>query len=520
MLATAQITGSKAAMVEAITGAAGPDALSAPRAANRAAPLATVASVDEDGVGAMKVAELKARLKSLGVKASGTKPELQARLRGLAENEAKTTQRVHGDSPQPPTTDQAMRPWTSAGEQSKLTTEKEESAEWTRLKNARAAMAISYITLQGEATSGKAKIWSIRVFERQDGGVIETSHGYLGGKIQTKEKVITQGKNIGRKNETTPIQQAESEARSAWKKKKANGYAEQGGGVMETDPSTRGKGNDASADVPWPMLAHEYQKRGKGFVFPCYVQPKLDGTRAVGMPGKGIFSRLRKTFPHMEHILGELAQLPEDLILDGELYTNELTFQELVGLVKREKLKAGDAEKQLKIKYHVYDLIVNHPYETRKEMLAALFESHRFQHLVMVPTDRCESDAQMKLQHNAYVEDGFEGIMLRAPYGDYKHSRSADLLKYKKFLDTEFEVVGFKEGEGQEKGCVIWMCRTEGGRTFHCRPRGTRESRMELFRNGGDYLGKMLTVRYQELTCSEEQVPRFPVGIAFRDSTE
>ena len=59
MLATAQITGSKAAMVEAITGAAGPDALSAPRAANRAAPLATVASVDEGGVGAMKVAELK-----------------------------------------------------------------------------------------------------------------------------------------------------------------------------------------------------------------------------------------------------------------------------------------------------------------------------------------------------------------------------------------------------------------------------------------------------------------------------
>jgi hypothetical protein len=493
MLATAQITGSKAALVEAITGAAGPDALSVPRAANRAAPLATVASVDEDGVGAMKVAELKARRQSLGVKASGTTPELQARLRGLAENEAKATQRVHGDSLQPPTTDQ--------------------------LKDTRAVISYSmFPTLQGEATSGKAKVWSIRVFERQDGaGVIETSHGYLGGKIQTKEKAITQGKNIGRKNETTPIQQAESEARSAWKKKKENGYAEQGKEVMETDPSTRGKGDDASADVPWPMLAHEYQKRGKGFVFPCYVQPKLDGTRAVGMPGKGIFSRLRKTFPHMEHILGELAQLPKDLILDGELYTNELTFQELVGLVKREKLKAGDAEKQLKIKYHVYDLIVNHPYETRKGMLAALFESHLFHHLVMVPTDRCESDAQMKLQHNAYVEDGFEGIMLRAPYGDYKHSRSTDLLKYKKFLDTEFEVVGFKEGEGQDKGCVIWMCRTEGGGTFHCRPRGTRESRMELFRNGGDYVGKMLTVRYQELTCSEEQVPRFPVGIAFRD---
>ena len=137
MLATAQITGSKEAMAEAITGAAGPDALPAPRTANRAAPLATVASVDEDGVGAMKVAELKARLKSLGVKSSGTKPELQARLRGFAESDAKGTLRVHGGSPQPQTTDQAMRPWTSAREQSKLTTEKEDVAEWTRLKNTR-----------------------------------------------------------------------------------------------------------------------------------------------------------------------------------------------------------------------------------------------------------------------------------------------------------------------------------------------------------------------------------------------
>jgi hypothetical protein len=92
-----------------------------------------LASVDEDGVAAMKVAELKARLKSLGVKSSGTKPELQARLRGLAENDAKAVLRVHGASPQPPTTDQA----TTAGKQSKLTTEKEDVTEWTRLKNTR-----------------------------------------------------------------------------------------------------------------------------------------------------------------------------------------------------------------------------------------------------------------------------------------------------------------------------------------------------------------------------------------------
>jgi DNA ligase-1 len=38
---------------------------------------------------------------------------------------------------------------------------------------------------------------------------------------------------------------------------------------------------------------------------------------------------------------------------------------------------------------------------------------------------------------------------------------------------------------------------------------------MELFQNGSEYVGKKLTIRFQELT--DEGLPRFPVGIAFRD---
>ena len=384
-------------------------------------------------------------------------------------------------------------------------------------------------TLHGEATSGKAKIWSVRVLSRDGTGIIETTHGYMGGKMQVNEKVISTGKNIGKKNETTPFQQAESEARAAWVKKIESGYAESAlvmeqkedsddepSGCLAVPMRALGRSKGVVADVPSPMLAHEYQKRGKGFVFPCYTQPKLDGTRAVGMPGKGLFSRLRKTFPHMEHILQELTMLPADLILDGELYTNELTFQEIVGLVKKETLKQGDAEKQLKIKYHVYDIIdTTKTYEARMADLAKLFATHTFRHVVLVRTIRCASEAEMKTQHNTFVADGYEGIMLRSPQGLYKHSRSADLLKYKEFFDAEYEVVGFKEGEGQEKGCVLWMCQTEKAQTFHCRPRGTREDRAELYQKGAEYVGKKLTVRYQELT--DEGLPRFPVGIAFRD---
>jgi ATP-dependent DNA ligase len=384
----------------------------------------------------------------------------------------------------------------------------------------------TFPTLQGEATNGKPKVWSVRVVERDGNGMIETSHGYLGGKIQISEKVITVGKNIGKKNETTPVQQAISEAHAAWTKKKESGYNEPAAAAPSNDePSglltksmvSRSKGIDAA--VPSPMLAHEYQKRGKTFAFPCYTQPKLDGTRCIAVQGKGLFSRLKKSFPHMEHIMEEVNRIPSvgTLILDGELYSDELTFQEIVGLVKRETLKPGDAEKQRKIKFHVYDIIKPTDYEDRLEHLRRMFYANHniLNHVVIVSTNLCRSEEEMKKQHAEHVANGYEGIMLRNPMGLYKHSRSVDLLKYKEFFDAEYNVVGFKEGEGLEAGCVIWNCCNADGKEFHCRPRGSREERMELFQQGAAYIGKMLTVRFQELT--DEGLPRFPVGIAFRD---
>lgn len=383
--------------------------------------------------------------------------------------------------------------------------------------------------LQGDAQNGKTKMWSIRVFERNGMGVIETTYGYVDGKKQVNEKVIAEGKNVGKKNETTPLQQAINEARSAWIKKKESGYAATGSAaaVATTESSDeeaegeaeavteggRGKGIDAS--VPSPMLAHDYNKRGKSIQFPCYVQRKYDGTRCVGIPQKGLFSRNRKAYPHLEHIVEELNKLPPTLVLDGELYSNTLTFQEIVGLVKRETLKKGDEEKQKQIQFHIYDIINDKPYEQRLAALKYIFSSCKFQYLVLVQTDVCASEDHMKELHAQYVAEGYEGIMLRNKNGGYKGVRSADLQKYKEFYDDEYEVIDYKEGEGQEAGCVLWICQTKEGKVFHCRPRGTREERIQLFQEGYNYVGKKLTVRMQELTV--DGIPRFPVGIAFRD---
>ena len=128
----------------------------------------------------------------------------------------------------------------------------------------------------------------------------------------------------------------------------------------------------------------------------------------------------------------------------------------------------------------------------------------------------CLKKEDIPVQHTKWVAAGYEGLMLRNKAAKYRVGvRSADLQKYKEFEDAEYRVVGFKEGDGLEKGCVVWLCETTKSQQFAVRPRGTHEERQALFLDGAKYVGKQLCVRYQELTT--DGIPRFPVGISFRD---
>jgi ATP-dependent DNA ligase len=393
------------------------------------------------------------------------------------------------------------------------------------MSSASASSSVTFPLLYGEASTGKVKQWSISVVEEDGCGVITVEHGYLGGKLQQNRKVIREGKNLGKRNATTAMEQAIAEARAQWVKKKESGYAPKGveeekgeavGAVGAVEEKGRGKGQNETA--PTVMLAHDYHKRGKDIIYPCFVQPKLDGTRCVAVPGKGLFSRNKKAYPHLEHIRRVVDRLPATMVLDGELYSDELSFQEIVGLVKSETVTEEEEKKAKKIRLHVYDLVCDLPYHQRWMNLQMLFRrlgAGRETALVLVETEHCENEEEMKAKHAEYMERGYEGVMLRNREGMYRGVRSTALQKYKEFLDDEYPVVGFQEGQGLEEGCVIWMCQTPEGALFSCRPRGSREDRQRLFQEGEQYVGKMLTVRYQEKT--DAGLPRFPVGITFRD---
>ena len=282
------------------------------------------------------------------------------------------------------------------------------------------------------------------------------------------------------------------------------------------------------------MLAHTYdplssKNTKNGIVFPCYVQPKLDGLRCIcylvpngssssGEPKVVAQSRTGAYFETVEHICAELRPIllqNPGLILDGELYTADMPFEELAGLIKRKKASDTNVNRQC-IKYHIYDVVVDGDYSERHDRIIGTVGSGTRHHLEVVHTQLIHTVGEFKQAFGEYVEAGYEGIMLRNANGLYRQNyRSHDLQKYKEFVESEYPIVGFKEADGRDKGTVVWVCATAECRQFSVRPRGTQEQRRQWFQDGHKYQGKLLTVIYQEL--SELNVPRFPVGKAIRD---
>lgn len=389
--------------------------------------------------------------------------------------------------------------------------------------------------LYGKEKNGKIKIWKATIYydDVKNCAMSSIEFGQLDGKKQNANREYTEGKNIGKKNETTCLQQCINETRKKWSdKKEKESYSltiqDENKDEKKYNEKYENKDEEKDNEKYFPMLAHTYEpnsnkKKKKDIVFPCYVQPKLDGLRCIIYEDKKgnviCQSRTGSYFETMDHISQELKYFLNSTrkILDGELYTNDIPFEELAGLIKKKKITEDDRKKLLNVKYHVYDIIdENKKYSERYLDIITLFSEKEYKYVVSVPTYTAKNTESFKKFFGDFIEMGYEGIMLRNIEGMYRcNYRSNDLQKYKEFKESEYIISGFKEGDGRDKGTVIWICNTVDNKEFSVRPKGSLEERRKLFQNGKEYIGKKLTVIYQEL--SEMGVPRFPVGKDIRE---
>jgi ATP-dependent DNA ligase len=372
-------------------------------------------------------------------------------------------------------------------------------------------------------SKGKKREWTIDVIDNGDFSEIVINAGLVDGKLVETRIPVLVGKNTGKANATTHYSQALAEALAKFELQERSGYVQD---INEVKQAVLRSG------ISCPMLAQKFhstlaQKGSKNLEKlklegeRVYIQAKIDGNRCLAKitkNGVNLYTRkgdLMLRIPHIEEQLIEsFSNFDEDeIILDGELYSDEISFNTLNGLLRKED-KTNDDLAQLKsIDYIIYDTYSEQGYENRFETIKQ-FQSES---VLLIPNYEiiASNDAiQAKLED--FLEKGYEGAMLRVLGKPYDHKRSWNLCKIKEFSDDEYLVLDVETDVMGRLGKFVMEMKTptmdRDGKlitTFKAGVTGmSHEEGYEILKNKANYIGKMATIEF--FTLSEYFVPRFP----------
>jgi DNA ligase-1 len=390
--------------------------------------------------------------------------------------------------------------------------------------------------LYGKDKKDSYKVWSIETRGTTDGSThIIINHGQEGGKMTEKVDVITQGKQ-GRNTS----EQATSEAAGRLKKQIDKGYRYT---KEELD------------ELPMlAMLAGDYNKIGHRITFPCYGSDKLDGVRCLAKKKDGVVTLESRTGqPYiLPHVVIELESFMFDgEVLDGEIYLHGYALQDITSAVKRtdtqkevDKAKkkldkaVGSQAEETSALIEYDEALLIHMLRPRLEFIIFDIPSHNYDflgrlgamsevldtiqkttpnplHIKVLDYYVVEDDEHLRtVLHPKRVERGFEGVMLRNVFGMYESGkRSADLQKFKTFLDSEFVIVAT---ELDSEGLIVFVCANDMNDKQFNVIMGSKEQKALWALTPNKFLGRMLTVKYQS-RYKDTLLPQFPTGVAFRD---
>ena len=281
-----------------------------------------------------------------------------------------------------------------------------------------------------------------------------------------------------------------------------------------------------------PMLAGNYDpEKAK---FPYIATPKIDGIRFVMVDGVALsrkFKPIRNEY--IQKILSEC--LPDGI--DGELTSGD-TFQSSTSSIMTIK---GEPEFKVWIFDYVNpeDSTIN-PYYLRMLELSDLKIKGNFQYEKLIGTN-VKNESELVEIDRIYLENGYEGTMLRNPHGTYKFGRSTVnegiLLKVKHFVDDEAPLIDIiekysnqNEAEVDELGytkrssSIAGMVPMNTTGALVVNKDGAKlkigsglddQTRKEIWENKEKYLNKM--VKYKYFPQGVKDLPRHPVFIGFRD---
>ena len=364
-----------------------------------------------------------------------------------------------------------------------------------------------YPKIYSRDSHGKIRVW----WMEQDDNKYRTISGTQDGEKVTTNWTIVEGKNVGRSNQTSDIEQAEKEVSAKYKDQLSTGYFED---IAKVDEKLYFE----------PMLAFKYENYADKIDWSKgnYVSEKMDGLRCI-LTKNGSTSRNGKKLVSFPHILESLRGLFEKcpyLVLDGEIYCDRLSdnFNKIISLAKKTKPTLEDLEESKQyIQFWVFDApSCPGGFHDRYLFLCDLINKYlpNNKYIKICCHELIDKPEKIEEKLQEYISLGFEGLMLNTFGGKYEQKRSKNLLKYKKFQDCEAEVLDIVEGVGNRSGMFGYaILMLDNGKTFNSNARGDEFLYKQILENKTKYIGKTATIRFQALT--PDGIPRFPIIVDF-----
>lgn len=289
-----------------------------------------------------------------------------------------------------------------------------------------------------------------------------------------------------------------------------------------------------------PLLAHTYQPHRISDNVDLWLQPKLNGVRALYQDGH-FQSRDENPWPKdmLKHLSQPLQLMFPDprTILDGELYVHGWPLQRINQAVAVNATVRGANEDTPFVEYHIFDVVSYElPFEERyfNFMLQknGLFAPEiKIRH---VETIRCSEHSTAEDFYALQVTKRYEGIMYRIGNCPYtrpkqegrngrrrylsdKDNRVWHMLKRKDWQDREFTCVRVEEGEGKRAGMVgAFICDAENGHYFGVGS-GITDAEAEHYYNHPP-VGHKIKVKF--LTYTSDGIPFNPTVITVLPLTD
>lgn len=362
------------------------------------------------------------------------------------------------------------------------------------------------VTLYGKDSKGSLRVW----YCFSEGPEVVVQHGKLGGKLSEK-RYTAEAKNVGKANESSPDQQASTEAEAKVVKQLKSGYFYTQEEALAFEEFT-------------PMKAHNYNDHAKKVTYPCYMQPKLDGFRLMvdkygdAWSKQGEPLELPKHWTNVERIASGAGGL------DGEVYAGLVKDGGLSLQKIRSAFLTPNETDTPRLSYFVYDIPNSSLNQTERisllvQQILGEDEGNNYPDIYLVESVWVENEEQGDRLHQQWTEAGYEGSIYRCTDGTYEFGkRSYYLIKRKDRQTAEAIVESVRIDKNGDGVCTVTALNgKQAGKQFEflMRKDSAIDINLRKYENALTIIGQAVEYEYEDL--SDDDVPLKPVGVGLRE---